>query len=176
QEFVVVTPVFRDYRAWRAKWTKLVWRKSQAWTRLLQADPRVRLERRVATDEIALHRNFFKPLQAVLYRRVGELPPAARTHDDGHFLHDAGPRRRPSRADGRLRARQGREPRDRRRGRGPGRRAGEDGRGRRLPLRPRRPPLLHEVGRGRHALARGARRRVPPAPADVADLLEQALP
>jgi hypothetical protein len=71
QEFVVVTPVFRDYRAWRAKWTKLVWEKSQAWTQLLQTDPRIRLERHVATDEIALHRNFFKPLQAFVYRRVG---------------------------------------------------------------------------------------------------------
>ncbi|HST18225.1 MAG TPA: glycosyltransferase family 39 protein [Gaiellaceae bacterium] len=71
REFVVVTPVFRDYRAWRAKWTKLVWQKSQAWTQLLQADPRVRLERRVASDEIALHRTFFKPLQAFVYRRVG---------------------------------------------------------------------------------------------------------
>ena len=71
QEFVVVTQVFRDYRAWRAKWTKLVWQKSQAWTQLLQTDPRIRLERHVATDEIALHRNFFKPLQAFVYRRVG---------------------------------------------------------------------------------------------------------
>src|SRR5205823_14427926 len=25
-EFVVVSPLFRDYRAWRAKWTRLVWR------------------------------------------------------------------------------------------------------------------------------------------------------
>ena len=70
-ELVVITPVFRDYRAWRAKWTKLVWQKSQAWTRLLQADPRLRLVRHVATDEIAIHRNFFKPLQAYVYRRVG---------------------------------------------------------------------------------------------------------
>ena len=70
-EFVVVTPVFRDYRAWRAKWTKLVWQKSQAWTQLLQSDPRLRLERHVATNEIAIHRNYFKPLQAFVYRRVG---------------------------------------------------------------------------------------------------------
>jgi len=71
REFVVVTPVFRDYRAWRAKWTKLVWQKSQAWTQLLQSDPRLRLERHVATNEIAIHRNYFKPLQAFVYRRVG---------------------------------------------------------------------------------------------------------
>ncbi len=71
REFVVIAPVFRDYRAWRAKWTKLVWRKSQAWSRLLQADPRLRLERHIAVDEIAIHRNYFKPLQAYVYRRVG---------------------------------------------------------------------------------------------------------
>ena len=29
-EFVVVTPVFRDYRAWNATWTQLVWEKSTA--------------------------------------------------------------------------------------------------------------------------------------------------
>src|SRR6185437_156705 len=29
REFVVITPVFRDYRAWKAKWTKLVWQKSE---------------------------------------------------------------------------------------------------------------------------------------------------
>jgi hypothetical protein len=71
QEFVVVTPVFRDYRAWRAKWTELVWQKSQAWTSLLQADPNLRLVRHVASNEIALKVNYFKPLQAYVYRRVG---------------------------------------------------------------------------------------------------------
>jgi hypothetical protein len=70
REFVVVTPVFRDYRAWKAPWTKLVWRKSLAWTALLQADPRVRLVRHVASNEIAIHRNYFKPVQAFVYRRV----------------------------------------------------------------------------------------------------------
>ena len=71
QEFVVVTPVFRDYRAWRAKWTKLVWQKSQTWTALLQGDPNLRLVRHVASNEIALKVNYFKPLQAYVYRRVG---------------------------------------------------------------------------------------------------------
>jgi len=71
REFVVITPVFRDYRAWNAKWTKLVWQKSQVWTRLLQADPRLRLVKHVASDEIALHVNYFKPVQAYVYRRVG---------------------------------------------------------------------------------------------------------
>ncbi len=70
-EFIVVSPVFRDYRAWRAEWTKLVWRKSQAWTWLLQRDPRLKLVAHIATDEIAVHKNYFKPVQAFVYRRVG---------------------------------------------------------------------------------------------------------
>jgi hypothetical protein len=70
-KFVVITPVFRDYRAWRAKWTKLVWQKSTAWTWLLQRDPRLKLVAHVATVEIAVHKNYFKPLQAFVYRRVG---------------------------------------------------------------------------------------------------------
>jgi hypothetical protein len=69
--FVVITPVFRDYRAWRAEWTRLVWQKSTAWTWLLQRDPRVKLVAHVATVEIAVHKNYFKPLQAFVYRRVG---------------------------------------------------------------------------------------------------------
>jgi hypothetical protein len=71
REFVVIAPVFRDYRAWRATWTKLVWRKSQAWTWLLQRDPRLHLVAHIATDEIAVHKNYFKPLQAFVYRKVG---------------------------------------------------------------------------------------------------------
>src|SRR4051812_20296498 len=70
-EFVVISPVFRDYRAWRAQWTKLVWQKSTAWTWLLQRDPRVKLVAHVVTDEIAQKKNYFKPLQAFVYRRVG---------------------------------------------------------------------------------------------------------
>ena len=71
REFIVVAPVFRDYRAWRATWTKLVWRKSQAWTWLLQRDRRVRLVAHIVTDEIAAKKNYFKPIQAFVYRRVG---------------------------------------------------------------------------------------------------------
>jgi len=70
-QFIVIAPVFRDYRAWRAQWTRLVWQKSIAWTWLLQRDPRVKLVAHVATDEIAVKRNYFKPLQAFVYRRVG---------------------------------------------------------------------------------------------------------
>ena len=69
-EFVVVTPVFRDYRAWKAKWTRLVWRRSLKWTALLQRDPRLLLVRHVSTNEIAIRRNYFKPLQAFVYRRL----------------------------------------------------------------------------------------------------------
>lgn len=69
-DFVVVTPVFRDYRAWDARWTKLVWRRSSQWTALLQADPRVRLIRHIATNEVAVHTNYFKPMQAFVYRRL----------------------------------------------------------------------------------------------------------
>ena len=68
-EFVVIAPVFRDYRAWRATWTKLVWRKATAWQWILVHDPRVSVVAHVASDEIALKKNYFKPLQAFVYRR-----------------------------------------------------------------------------------------------------------
>jgi len=70
-EFVVISPLFRDYRAWRAKWTRLVWRRSQQWTVMLAGDPQLRLEHHFMTDEIAVKRNYFKPVQAFVYRRVG---------------------------------------------------------------------------------------------------------
>lgn len=70
QEFVVFQPVFRDYRAWRAKWTKLVWRKATAWSWLLDHDPRFVVVAHVASDEIALKENYFKPLQAFVWKRV----------------------------------------------------------------------------------------------------------
>jgi mannosyltransferase len=71
EEFVVVVPVFRDYRAWKAKWTRLVWQRSLEWSALLQRDPRLRLEHHFVTDEIAVKHNYFKPVQAFIYRRVG---------------------------------------------------------------------------------------------------------
>jgi mannosyltransferase len=70
RELVVISPVFRDYRAWRAQWTKLVWQKSQAWTWLLQRDRRLKLVAHIVTDEIAAKKNYFKPVQAFVYRRV----------------------------------------------------------------------------------------------------------
>ena len=69
QRVVVVSPVFRDYRAWQAPWTRLVYLTSQAWTQAIAADPRFHRVGTVTTDEILLERNFFKPLQAVVYVR-----------------------------------------------------------------------------------------------------------
>jgi mannosyltransferase len=71
QELIVVTPVFRDYRAWDAKWTKLVWQTATVWTSLLQHDPQLQLVGHVSSNEVALQVNYFKPLQAFVYRRVG---------------------------------------------------------------------------------------------------------
>ena len=68
--FVVFEPVFRDYRAWRATWTKLVWRKASDWSWLLEHDPRLQLVAHIRSDEIALKKNYFKPLQAFVYRRT----------------------------------------------------------------------------------------------------------
>ena len=68
-QFVVFEPVFRDYRAWRATWTKLVWRKASDWSWLLEHDPRIQLVAHIRSDEIALKKNYFKPLQAFVYRR-----------------------------------------------------------------------------------------------------------
>jgi hypothetical protein len=70
-ELVVVSPVFRDYRAWKARWTRLVWQKAEEWNGLLARDPRFRVRRRIMTDEIAVKRNYFKPLEAVVFRRIG---------------------------------------------------------------------------------------------------------
>jgi len=70
QEFVVIAPVFRDYRAWRAEWTKLVWKKATAWNWILANDPRYKVVAHVVSDEIALKENYFKPLQAFVYRRT----------------------------------------------------------------------------------------------------------
>ena len=86
------------------------------------------------------------------------------------------PRGRSRRADRRLPAGPQGSTRDRARGRGPGRWARQDRGARRLPLRPGRPPLLHEVPGGRRPLARGHEGGVPPAAADVADLLERQVP
>ena len=66
---VVVSPVFRDFRAWQAPWTRQVYLESRIWTRALAADPRFRPVATITSDEILLERNFFKPLQAVVYLR-----------------------------------------------------------------------------------------------------------
>jgi hypothetical protein len=69
-QFVYVSPVFRSYGAWDAKWTKLVWQRSGTWRTLLGRDPRLRLVRHVWTNEIALRENYFKLMQAFVYQRV----------------------------------------------------------------------------------------------------------
>jgi len=69
QHLVVVSPVFRDYRAWEARWTRLVYVTSEIWTRAIAHDPRFRELAWIHTNEILLKRNYFKLLQAVVYVR-----------------------------------------------------------------------------------------------------------
>ena len=69
QHLVVVSPVFRDYRAWQAHWTREVYNTSQLWTRTIGADPRFQEVTLVTSDEIRLELNYWKPLQAVVYVR-----------------------------------------------------------------------------------------------------------
>jgi len=66
---VVVVPVFRDYRAWDADWTRLVYLKSRIWLRAIASDGRFRQVATLSTDEILLKRNFWKPLEALVYVR-----------------------------------------------------------------------------------------------------------
>ena len=55
-----------------ATWTNLVWRRSVAWSTLLQHDRRVHLERHfIDATRSPSGRNYFKPVQAFVYRRVG---------------------------------------------------------------------------------------------------------
>jgi len=70
EQFVVVSPVFRSYQAWRAKWTKLVWEHSGSFRTLLAHDSRVRLVRHAWTNEVVVHENYFKLMQAFVYERV----------------------------------------------------------------------------------------------------------
>ena len=71
QHLVVVSPVFRDYRAGESRWTREVYLTSQVWTRDIARDPRFRQVEYVGTNEILLKLNYFKPLQAVVYVRKG---------------------------------------------------------------------------------------------------------
>src|SRR5205814_8361311 len=59
QRLVVVSPVFRDYRAWQARWTRQVYITSRIWTWDISHDPRFRPVATVQTDEILLKRNYF---------------------------------------------------------------------------------------------------------------------
>ena len=69
KNLVVVSPVFRDYRAWQSRWTREVYLTSEIWTADIARDPRFRRIATVQTDEILLKLNYFKPLQAVVYVR-----------------------------------------------------------------------------------------------------------
>ncbi|HEY3921866.1 MAG TPA: hypothetical protein VGL76_07105, partial [Gaiellaceae bacterium] len=69
QRFAVVSPVFRDYHAWDAPWTRRVFLTSQLWTSTIAADPRFRKVATLTSDEILLKRNYWKPLMAVIYVR-----------------------------------------------------------------------------------------------------------
>ena len=69
-EFVVVTPVFRDYRAWNAHVDEARVARSRPRGRAAPADPRFGSIAHIATDEIALGTNYFKPMQAFVYRRL----------------------------------------------------------------------------------------------------------
>jgi hypothetical protein len=66
---IVIAPIFRDYRAWRAEWTHLVYLRSLAWQRLIAHDRRFRHTRHLVANEIALRKRFFKPVQADVYVR-----------------------------------------------------------------------------------------------------------
>jgi hypothetical protein len=66
---VVIAPIFRDYRSWRADWTKLVYRRSVQWERLIARDPRLRHVAHLQANEFALEKRFSKAVQADVYVR-----------------------------------------------------------------------------------------------------------
>jgi hypothetical protein len=66
---VLVEPIFRDYRAWQAEWTKLVYHRSLQWQRLMARDPRFRHVAHLQANEFALEKRFFKAVQADVYVR-----------------------------------------------------------------------------------------------------------
>jgi hypothetical protein len=68
---IVVRPIFRDYRGWRAEWTSLVYERSEQWQRLLERDPRLRRVAHVQPDEFKLEKRFSKAVQADVYERAG---------------------------------------------------------------------------------------------------------
>ena len=68
---IVVRPIFRDYRGWRAEWTSLVYERSRRWERLLARDPRLRRIAHVQPDEFRLEKRFSKAVQADVYERPG---------------------------------------------------------------------------------------------------------
>ena len=75
--FAVVAPVFRDYHAWDAPWTKLVYTTSNRWLAAISADRRFRQVTVVRSDEIATKKNYWKPLQAFIFVRSSSIRAAA---------------------------------------------------------------------------------------------------
>jgi len=69
ERLVVVAPIFRDYRSWRAEWTKLVYRRSTQWQCLIARDPRLRHVAHVQANEFALEKRFSNAVQADVYVR-----------------------------------------------------------------------------------------------------------
>ena len=109
-------------------------------------------------------------------RTVSALPAPPRPADAGtrpHLDRHGGSRRRPCRSHRGVRPRPARREGRRPRGGRAGRRHLEDRRGRRLPVRSRRPPLLHEARAGPEAVGGHAGRRVPDAAPALADLLQR---
>ena len=118
----------------------------------------------------------WKNLSQMADRSTTTMPAADARLRDHRRAPGRGARRRPRRPDRRLPARQAGQAGDRARVDRPGRRDRAHRGPRRLPLRPRRPPLLHEGQGGRRPLARDHGGRVPQAPAPEPDLLERQVP
>ena len=102
----MIAPVFRDYRAWRAKWTKLVWKKATRLELAARSTTRAysRSWRMSRATRSRCKENYFKPLQAFVYKdpvgsSAGGGAPASSSNGQRHHADDARPRRRPGRAD-----------------------------------------------------------------------------
>ena len=64
-------PVFRDYRAWKSPLDEAgLADLGTSGRRCSRATPECSLVRQVTTDEVAVQENYFKLMQAFVYRRV----------------------------------------------------------------------------------------------------------
>jgi hypothetical protein len=66
---LLVQPLFIDYHAWKARWTKRVYRRSVQWAAALNHDPRFRHVAHLEPNQIVLKKKYFKPVQADVYLR-----------------------------------------------------------------------------------------------------------